>query len=218
MISIRPVSDLRNKFTDIEKCVQGGDPVYLTKNGCGTMVVMSIEAFERREELYKLKARLAAAEHLRLSGHRGISMEKSRARVEELFMDYVKVYLAECDPQSYPGGVILSGGVANTPGIKEMLEDILGMQVRVAEPVYAMPPGREDPAFVSSAGLLRYLSYQERDAYLFIPPPQLPNVGAAASYSAPEADEGRSIRSLERSGENLRGFMKTLMDRFGDLF
>ena len=43
MIQIRPVSDLRNKFTDIEKCVQNGDPVYLTKNGYGTMVVLSIE-------------------------------------------------------------------------------------------------------------------------------------------------------------------------------
>ena len=47
MVQIRPVSDLRNKFTDIEKCVQGGDPVYLTKNGYGTMVVMSIEAYSR---------------------------------------------------------------------------------------------------------------------------------------------------------------------------
>lgn len=50
MVQIRPVSDLRNKFTDIEKCVQGGDPVYLTKNGYGTMVVMSIEAYSRLSE------------------------------------------------------------------------------------------------------------------------------------------------------------------------
>jgi prevent-host-death family protein len=50
MVQIRPVSDLRNKFTDIEKCVQGGDPVYLTKNGYGTMVVMSIEAYSRLAE------------------------------------------------------------------------------------------------------------------------------------------------------------------------
>ncbi len=50
MMQIRPVSDLRNKFTDIEKCVQGGDPVYLTKNGYGTMVVMSIEAYSRLSE------------------------------------------------------------------------------------------------------------------------------------------------------------------------
>jgi prevent-host-death family protein len=45
MVHIRPVSDLRNKFTDIEKNVQGGDPVFLTKNGYGTMVVLSLEAY-----------------------------------------------------------------------------------------------------------------------------------------------------------------------------
>ena len=47
MIHIRPVSDLRNKFPDIEKVVQTGDPVYLTKNGYGTMVVLSIETYSR---------------------------------------------------------------------------------------------------------------------------------------------------------------------------
>lgn len=45
MIAIRPISDLRNKFTDIEKTVNSGEPVFLTKNGYGTMVVMSIETY-----------------------------------------------------------------------------------------------------------------------------------------------------------------------------
>ena len=47
MINIRPVSDLRNKFTDIEKTVRDGEPVFLTKNGYGSMVVMSIDAYSR---------------------------------------------------------------------------------------------------------------------------------------------------------------------------
>ena len=47
MIQIRPVSDLRNKFTEIETCVKDGQPVYLTKNGYGTMVVLSLEAYSR---------------------------------------------------------------------------------------------------------------------------------------------------------------------------
>ncbi len=50
MIQIRPVSDLRNKFTDIEKIVQSGDPVYLTKNGYGAMVVLSLDAYSRMTE------------------------------------------------------------------------------------------------------------------------------------------------------------------------
>ena len=41
MINIRPVSDLRNKFTEIEESVKRGQPVYLTKNGYGSMVVLS---------------------------------------------------------------------------------------------------------------------------------------------------------------------------------
>lgn len=47
MIQIRPVSDLRNKFPDIEKIVNEGEPVYLTKNGYGSMVVLSLEAYSR---------------------------------------------------------------------------------------------------------------------------------------------------------------------------
>lgn len=47
MINIRPISDLRNKFTDIEKTVNEGKPVFLTKNGYGTMVVMSIDTYSK---------------------------------------------------------------------------------------------------------------------------------------------------------------------------
>ena len=47
MIQIRPISDLRNKYTEIEKAVGGGEPVYLTKNGYGTMVVMSLETYSK---------------------------------------------------------------------------------------------------------------------------------------------------------------------------
>ena len=47
MIQIRPVSDLRNKFSDIEKAVGGGEPVFLTKNGYGAMVVLSLEAYSK---------------------------------------------------------------------------------------------------------------------------------------------------------------------------
>ena len=45
MIQIRPVSDLRNKFPEIEMLVNEGQPVYLTKNGYGAMVVLSLEEY-----------------------------------------------------------------------------------------------------------------------------------------------------------------------------
>lgn len=43
MINIRPVSDLRNKYPEIEEQVKRDGPVFLTKNGYGSMVVMSVE-------------------------------------------------------------------------------------------------------------------------------------------------------------------------------
>ena len=46
MINIRPVSDLRNKFPEIEETVTNSNaPVFLTKNGYGTMVLMSSEHY-----------------------------------------------------------------------------------------------------------------------------------------------------------------------------
>lgn len=61
MKMIRPVSDLRNNFADISKTVhETAQPVFLTKNGYGDMVVMSMEAFESlhfdSEVYYKLQA------------------------------------------------------------------------------------------------------------------------------------------------------------------
>ena len=47
MPNIRPVSDLRNHFTEITNDVQASkEPVFLTKNGVGSLVVMSMEAYE----------------------------------------------------------------------------------------------------------------------------------------------------------------------------
>lgn len=50
MPQIRPVSDLRNNFADISRIVhETSEPVFLTKNGYGDMVVMSIEAYDRHQ-------------------------------------------------------------------------------------------------------------------------------------------------------------------------
>lgn len=54
MLQIRPVSDLRNKFPDIEKIVNAGEPVYLTKNGYGAMVVLSLEEYSRLTDRVEL--------------------------------------------------------------------------------------------------------------------------------------------------------------------
>lgn len=52
MINIRPVSDLRNKFPEIEEMVvKNNEPVYLTKNGHGTMVLLSMEQYSELTDL-----------------------------------------------------------------------------------------------------------------------------------------------------------------------
>ena len=54
---IRPISDLRNNFSSISDTVHSDDePVFLTKNGIGDMVVMSLDYYEKqlaRIELYQ---------------------------------------------------------------------------------------------------------------------------------------------------------------------
>jgi prevent-host-death family protein len=55
MLQIRPVSDLRNKFPEIESTVNTGQPVYLTKNGYGVMVVMSLEKYAQLTDDIEIK-------------------------------------------------------------------------------------------------------------------------------------------------------------------
>lgn len=55
MIQIRPVSDLRNKFPEIEQMVNEGKPVYLTKNGYGAMVVLSLEQYAYLTDSIEMK-------------------------------------------------------------------------------------------------------------------------------------------------------------------
>lgn len=69
MLDIRPVSDLRNKFSEIEETVKGGQPVYLTKNGYGSMVVLSLEQYAALTDEVELRLdeadRAAAADGIR---------------------------------------------------------------------------------------------------------------------------------------------------------
>ena len=63
MPEIRPVSDLRNKFSEISRIVHDSrEPVFLTKNGYGDMVVMSIEDYEDQRFRAEINVKLAEAE------------------------------------------------------------------------------------------------------------------------------------------------------------
>ncbi len=72
MPKIRPISDLRNNANEIsEFCRNAREPVFITKNGVGDMVVMSIETYERQQAQLELYAKLAEAEAEIINGAEG---------------------------------------------------------------------------------------------------------------------------------------------------
>lgn len=84
MIHIRPVSDLRNKYPEIEAMVlKNREPVYLTKNGYGSMVVMSIEQYAALTDEVEAKLdgadKAAAASDLRYTGAEVFGRVRARA-------------------------------------------------------------------------------------------------------------------------------------------
>ena len=85
MITIRPVSDLRNKFTEIEECVKQGDPFYLTKNGYGSMVVLSLEQYAALTDEIEMKLdeadKAAAADSVRYTEDE--VFDRVRSRIHE---------------------------------------------------------------------------------------------------------------------------------------
>ena len=86
MINIRPVSDLRNKFPEIEETVvNSNSPVFLTKNGYGTMVLMSIEQYsELTEDIeQKLDEADAVAEQTTVRHSASEVFGRARSRINE---------------------------------------------------------------------------------------------------------------------------------------
>ena len=72
MLSILPISDLRNNANEISDFWhQTREPVYITRNGTGDMVVISMEAYERQQALIDLYGKLAIAEQEIASGAEG---------------------------------------------------------------------------------------------------------------------------------------------------
>lgn len=83
MIQIRPVSDLRNRFPEIEQLVNEGQPVYLTKNGHGVMVVLGLEQYAALTDAVEAKLdeadRAAELSEVRLSHDEVFSQVKALA-------------------------------------------------------------------------------------------------------------------------------------------
>ena len=84
-MTIMPSTSLRNQYNDIsEKCKRTGEPIYLTKNGEGDLVVMSIEAFEKKQALLELKERLLDIELEQKNGAKYYSVDELDAALKRI--------------------------------------------------------------------------------------------------------------------------------------
>ena len=82
---IKPSTALRNEYNTIsELCKEKKEPVFLTKNGEGDLVLMSIEAYKYREEMLDLREKLLSAEANRLSGAKTYTVAEMSERLREL--------------------------------------------------------------------------------------------------------------------------------------
>ena len=83
MMNIRPSAAIRKNYNEIsELCKRTGEPVYLTKNGSGDLVVMDIVAFTQRESLLKLKEKLMQSD-IDIQKGRTYSVEETAAAMRK---------------------------------------------------------------------------------------------------------------------------------------
>ena len=84
-MQIKPSASIRQNYNEIAAlCKSSGEPVYLTKNGEGDLVVMDIKAFERREKMLQLREALLAVEEDRLAGRSGSTPDELDRRLESI--------------------------------------------------------------------------------------------------------------------------------------
>jgi prevent-host-death family protein len=82
MAIIRPITDLRNRSNEIsELCKQENEPVFITRNGRGELVVMSQERYDEMEKRMKLYAEFGVAEAEERTGSKGIPLRAAVARL-----------------------------------------------------------------------------------------------------------------------------------------
>ena len=85
---IRPSAAIRQTYNEIaEQCRKTGEPVFLTKNGEGDLVVMDIETYNRREKMLKLREELLAVEEDRMNGNKGYSVEEVAAMMRSVIQE-----------------------------------------------------------------------------------------------------------------------------------
>ena len=76
-MNIRPSASIRQNYNEIaDLCRKTAEPIFLTKNGEGDLVVMDIETYTRREKMLRLQEELLAVEEDRLEGRVGCTVDE----------------------------------------------------------------------------------------------------------------------------------------------
>jgi prevent-host-death family protein len=84
-MNIRPSAAIRQNYNEIaEMCRQTAQPVFLTKNGEGDLVVMDIETYDRREKMLRLREELLSVQEARLSGSAGCSVDELDSYLDDI--------------------------------------------------------------------------------------------------------------------------------------
>lgn len=85
---IKASAALRNNYTSISNLArETKEPIYITKNGEGDLVLMNIEAFERREQMLKFREKVLQAEQERIEGKETLCIAQARAQLRERIHD-----------------------------------------------------------------------------------------------------------------------------------
>jgi PHD/YefM family antitoxin component YafN of YafNO toxin-antitoxin module len=89
-VNIKPSAAIRKNYNEISAlCKTTKEPVFLTKNGEGDLVVMDLDTFSRRESMLKLREQLVAVEEDRLMGKKGFSIDEVDEMMKKAIKDAV---------------------------------------------------------------------------------------------------------------------------------
>ena len=84
-MNIKPSATIRQNYNEIaELCRKTAEPVFLTKNGEGDLVVMDITTFNRCEKMLKLREELLAVEEDRMAGRSGCTVDELDAYFDDV--------------------------------------------------------------------------------------------------------------------------------------
>ena len=87
-MNIRPSAAIRQYYNEIaDLCRKTAEPIFLTKNGEGDLVVMDIETYNRREKMIQLREELLSIEEDRIAGRSGCSLDELDAYLDEVIAE-----------------------------------------------------------------------------------------------------------------------------------